>query len=192
MAKFHSSFKENSTPTRIIESLGSSLDRQLHLIILNNTAVTPLYFENLQSLDPKEREEQISFYQNFLEGLSHFIKDLKKQKRFDESVILITSDRQKIPTTEGLVTTWEGINFSFISGSVSGPFQMGHIQKEHPKYKENYPGTWGLGVEGWTTSHFKDLVEDLIHPKMYNPSKNPWFHIKKGSITPKLRWGQTF
>lgn len=173
-------------------SAGLNSDKPIHLTILNNTGSRPLYFEDIQTLDQEHKQELISFYQSLLSNLQKFVETLKKQKRFENTYILITSDRQKITNEENLVTTWEGINFSLLSGSLTGPFQMGHIYKSHPKYEENFPGTWGLGTEGWTTLHFQYLIEDLLIQENYTDSKNPWFHVRGTTLSPKLRWGQTF
>ncbi len=195
-AKSINSYKEGEKDNRPLSFLSKDWKKAMkketpiHLTVLNNTGNLPLYFADIQELRAKQTEEYNLFYQNLLHELSLFVKELKRTRSFDHSIILITSDRQKIINGQELVTTWEGLNFSVISNLIVGPYQVGHIQKSHPKYEDSFPGTWGVGVDGWTTDHFQKLIEDLLNAKDYNSSQNPWFHVRKNNLTSKLKWGQ--
>lgn len=147
------------------------------------------YFENSSSLSDQTLKEQVKFYRTLIKSLESFCTQLKKEKRFDKSLIMITSDRARVITSDlqqkplRTEPMWQGLNMSLISGALNGPVTLGNIYQEHPRYAQSYPGTWGVGVENWTPQHVHQLVTDFCLPKgQYGQtnwvSKNPWIDRK--------------
>lgn len=159
---------------------------KLQLMVTNHTDQN-IYFENLSQVSQDQFQNLLAFYKKLISDLELFVQDLKKRDLFKKSVIVITSDRARIPTnkkfplrTESL---WQGLNISLISGAATGPIVLGHISKEHPKYKESYPGTWGYGLSSWTPADVHQLLADLCWTTRYTDdrnwvSDNPWMDIK--------------
>ena len=155
------------------------------------------YFESTGSLGQEILEEQLKFYKKLIKEIESLVASLKRMDLFNSSAILITSDRARVvtnPSRQWPLKTepmWQGLNFSLFSGAIHGPQTLGHINKEHPKYAESFPGTWGVGLENWTPRHVHQLIADLCFPKGYHGqtrwmSDNPWLDRKPmGSLTVK-------
>lgn len=166
----------------------SSTKPVLRLALLNQYA-PDTYFENTSQIDESSLKQHLKFYREIIEGLEGFVDHLKKKKVFDKSLILISSDRARVITnpTDGFPLKtepmWQGLNISLLSGALKGPQTIGHIYKDHPRYADSYPGTWGAGVENWTPRHVHQLLADLCFPTGYYGqtswvSKNPWLDRK--------------
>ncbi len=157
--------------------------RKVRPFIINS--YKQLTFESMKELNAETTTFYNSFYRDIIRELSSFVTDLKKQQLFDKSVIIITSDRAKAPTSTALPTpmepVWQGSPLSLISGSILGPVNIGNIYKEHPKYSQAYPGTWGTPEMEWTPKDVIQLASDLLHPKEFRLKntkekykENPW------------------
>lgn len=156
-------------------------------VLISNHTNQGLYFENLSQISEDQLRSLMAFYRKLINDLEVFVLDLKKRDLFKKSVILITSDRARIPTSKTFPlqteSLWQGLNISLISGAARGPVVLGHISKEHPKYKESYPGTWGHGLSSWTPANVHQLLGDLCWSTRYTDNKNwvsdnPWMDIK--------------
>lgn len=158
----------------------------IQLMIANGTD-QGLYFENLSHISEDQFKSLMNYYRSLITALESFVSDLKKRDLFQKSMILLTSDRSRVPTNSNFPLTteslWQGLNLTLISGALTGPVVLGHISKEHPKYKESYPGTWGHGISSWTPTDVHQLLADLCWSTRYTDSKswvsdNPWMDIK--------------
>jgi len=140
-------------------------------------------FEEYDQWNDEARVEHEVFYTGLLNNIYTLGKFLERRGKFKETAIIITSDRRKAPTdktsTPHLGPVWEGGHFSMVSGSMTGPVTLGDIYRNHPKYKESYPLTWGSsdGLYGPIDVH--QLIMDLClaetRLRHYNPVKeNPW------------------
>lgn len=147
------------------------------------------YFENSSSLNDQTLQEQVKFYRALIRSLESLCTQLKKERRFDKSLIMITSDRARVITSDlqkkpfKTEPMWQGLNLTLISGALKGPITLGNIYQEHPRYAQSYTGTWGVGVENWTPQHVHQLVTDFCLPKGHYGqtkwmSQNPWIDIK--------------
>ncbi|MCF8059743.1 MAG: hypothetical protein K9K67_10625 [Bacteriovoracaceae bacterium] len=174
----------------------------LVLSIVNSFGKAPQYFENLSVIDEDTLGQTQLFYGDLIKGLEAFIHELKVYRLFDQTMILITSDRARVLTQNEYPLKseplWQGLNFSLIGGALKGPLTLGHIAKSHPLYSESYPGTWGMGLNDWTPNNVHQLLADLCIAKSYNAkakwsSVNPWLDLKPlGSILVKLPPGKIF
>ncbi len=158
----------------------------IHLVV-DNRYKSNGYFESISTFSEKDIEEQQDYYRQFIQGLEGFVTDLQKYDLYDKSIILLTSDRSRVPTQRQPVleteTLWQGLNISLLSGAIKGPVILGHLAKEHPRYSENYPGTWGHGLSHWGPAHVHQLLADLCWSTGYTESKswvseNPWIDLK--------------
>jgi len=137
----------------------------------NFEEITDLSEENLAFLN--------SFYAYLLKRLEVLVTQLEKIQQFEKTMIIVTGDRTKTVVEEKspypLESTWQGHNFSLLSGAIMGPLNIGHIYKEHPKYAKSYPGTWGVGNEQWRPTHFHSLLKDLLG--LGRTEENPWLRL---------------
>lgn len=156
----------------------------LKVFILDGDHEADFSFENNTTLNDKNLQNYEAFYQKFLRSLENFSETLKKRHHFGRTVILLTSDRNRIVTSDSspysTTSLWQGLNFSLLSGAIKGPLVLGHIQREHPEYKETLPGTWGLASDPKGIKEFYQLISELlVAPKFIrtdgNYAKNPWF-----------------
>ncbi len=140
-------------------------------------------FENLDQWTEETRLIHENFFSQLLSEINHFISYLERAGTFKHSALLITSDRRKAPTntsqTPALEPVWEGGHFSLISGAINGPVTLGDIYRNHPKYQESYPMTWGASKINYSPGAVHQLIMDLClaetRPSHYNPEEeNPW------------------
>lgn len=170
--------------TQIFKEFPNDLDKltaknapELSQVILrgykgkNFEEITELSDENLSFLN--------SFYADLIKKLEALTNKLEKTQIFDQTMIILTGDRTKTVVEAKppypLESTWQGHNFSLLSGALKGPLNIGHIYKEHPKYAKSYPGTWGVGNEEWRPTHVHDLLKDLLG--LNSEAKNPWLRL---------------
>ncbi|MCR9203661.1 MAG: hypothetical protein NXH75_03725, partial [Halobacteriovoraceae bacterium] len=162
-------------------------DGQINLFIMAGDAQNKFSLENTGTLTETSLKKYNQFYGSLINSLELFVKGLKKRKVFQNSVIIITSDRARIVTnsTKPFETTtlWQGLNFSLLSGALTGPLNIGHIQKSHPKYAESLPGTWGLALDSFEVKQFHLLLKELVDAPMFirpngKHAKNPWISPK--------------
>jgi len=176
----------------------NSSSKGINLAVINH--YQDLFFENLTQLDSQNKALILRFYEDLLTGLEIFVSVLKEQGLFKRSVILLTSDRNRIVVENGkMALTWEGIPLSIISGALKGPYVLGNIRRTHPKYEKTFPGTWGVGLNDWNPKNVHDFIIDLKSPTKYidlkekRASQNPWYHLSPfQNLGPKLKWGQLF
>lgn len=159
---------------------------QLKLFVLDGDQKQAFFFENTSTLEQDDLEKYKKFYKAFILELENFVGILKRRKEFRNSVILITSDRTRITTNDKIPfdtsILWEGLNFSLLTGAIKGPLTLGHIQKKHPHYSDNWPGTWGLALDPYKLDSFHDLVQELLKAPSYifpkkEKTKNPWLTL---------------
>ncbi|GEM_PF-3045869 len=177
-------------------------DIGLELSVINSFGKAPRYFEGLSEIDQASMTELQDFYRDLIRGLEVFVQELKVHRQFNETMILITSDRARVLTNNQYPLKsepmWQGLNFSLIGGALKGPVTMGHIARNHPKYSQPYPGTWGFGLNDWSPSNVHQLLADLCLLKSYNSTKNwsssnPWIDLKPlGSVLVKTAPGKIF
>jgi hypothetical protein len=145
------------------------------------------YFENISTLSDKDIQEQQQYFHQLILGLESFVDHLQQRGLYKKSLILLTSDRSRVPTQRQPVleteTLWQGLNISLISGALKGPMVLGNLLKEHPRYSETYPGTWGHGLSQWSPADVHQLLADLSWSTGYTESKswvsqNPWIDLK--------------
>jgi hypothetical protein len=140
-------------------------------------------FESITELNQKTIEIYKAFYSELIDGLATFTEGLKKQQIFENTIVILTSDRGRAPASNKFPTliepVWQGAQLSLISGAIRGPINLGDIYQKHPKYPEAYPGTWGTPKEQWTPQHVYQLIKDLQKPKLRElgtsqDQENPW------------------
>lgn len=140
-------------------------------------------FEEYDQWNDEVRIEHETFYAQLLKNIYDLAKYLERRGKFKQTAIIITSDRRKAPTdrssTPRLEPVWEGGHFSMISGSMTGPVTLGDIYRNHPKYKDTYPMTWGCSDEYHGPIDVHQLIADLClaqtRLRHYNPEQeNPW------------------
>ena len=140
-------------------------------------------FESFDRWDDRTRKNHEDFYSQLLSSLEQFTEQLKRLQKFDKSAIIITSDRRKAPinqdTDPELEPVWQGGHFSLISGALQGPVTLGDIYREHPKYAQSYPMTWGVAEKEYNPTHVHQLIMDLCLAESrfqnYNSrEENPW------------------
>lgn len=155
----------------------------LQLGIIRSPSPLSKKFEDFDRWDQDTKEEYLKFYDGLIKELTQFALYLDQLDQFQHSALLITSDRRKVPTSLNrdpeLEAVWEGGNFSLISGALNGPVVLGDIYREHPKYKESYPMTWGASPHPYSPAHIHQLIMDLClagqQSGNYNPrEENPW------------------
>lgn len=175
-------------------------ERRLWIHILRGDEEGQFHFESTSTLNRQTIKNYNQFYRKLIEQLESFVSVLKKRNEFQKSVILITSDRNRIVTNSQMpfetTTLWQGLNFSLISGAIQGPLNIGHILREHPHYKDTLPGTWGLAQDQTRIADFQLLIQDLLDAPMFTKSKdkypkNPWLVPKSfNNLSSKLGPGR--
>lgn len=179
----------------------NSSEGSINLFILDGKQ-EKIVFESSPILSSDVLKSYNDFYRDLILNLENFVEGLKKRNQFQNSVILITSDRARIVTNQTVpletTTLWQGLNFSLISGSITGPLSIGHVQKTHPQYSDSLPGTWGLALDPYGVKDFHLLVQELLDAPLYNRpgskrAKNPWVNPKiLQSLGLKLNPGRVF
>lgn len=90
------------------------------------------------------------FYRCFQSCLLDFVQTLKKQGKFDKTLIHITSEFDRTPRLDlsGSDHGWQGHTSTFITGKISGSYVTGNIYVDNPRKDALHfgNGTWGAAA----------------------------------------------
>lgn len=90
------------------------------------------------------------FYRLFQSCLLEFVDSLKKAKKFDNTLIHITSEFDRTPRMDlsGSDHGWQGHTSSFITGKIKGTYLTGNIYAQNPEKDALHygNGTWGAAA----------------------------------------------